>query len=79
MINCHSIILSLNEQFSGGIAQLGERYAGSVEVRGSSPLISICIFKKSLNRLLRWFKDFFVAISCSFLFTTKLRVIHTRL
>lgn len=28
-------------RFFGGLAQLGERNAGSVEVRGSSPLFSI--------------------------------------
>jgi hypothetical protein len=29
--------------FFGGLAQLGERNAGSVEVRGSSPLFSITL------------------------------------
>ena len=36
----------------GAIAQLGERYAGSVEVRGSSPLGSILI-KLDLKPFLR--------------------------
>ena len=40
--------------FFGVLAQLGERYAGSVEVRGSNPL-------RSTNRLLSlYLKAFFV-------------------
>lgn len=34
----------------GAIAQLGERYAGSVEVRGSSPLGSIPLNPYSINK-----------------------------
>ena len=39
--------LGLTETRRGGIAQLGERFAGSEEVRGSSPLTSTTL---SLNR-----------------------------
>ena len=30
----------------GGVAQLGERYTGSVEVMGSSPTVSIFLFSR---------------------------------
>ena len=32
--------VELQKNFSGGLAQLGERHAGSVEVKGSNPLSS---------------------------------------
>lgn len=47
------IIYNKHDVTYGAIAQLGERYAGSVEVRGSSPLGSI-----PLNPL--FYKGFFV-------------------
>jgi hypothetical protein len=42
----------------GALAQLGERYAGSVEVTGSSP---VCSIQKSLNPLpFRRIKAFYI-------------------
>ena len=35
------MIVKSFEKTSGGVAQLGERYTGSVEVMGSNPTVSI--------------------------------------
>lgn len=34
----------------GGVAQLGERYTGSVEVMGSNPTVSIFLFSRKCSK-----------------------------
>ena len=50
------MVYNINVDFTstlyGGIAQLGERYAGSVEVVGSSPSISIYINTKQARSII---------------------------
>lgn len=40
----------VDRRFFGGLAQLGERLAGSQEVRGSNPLSSIYLHPLALQR-----------------------------
>ena len=49
------MIIRDNIKVFGGIAQLGERFAGSEEVIGSNPIISIVVQTMKGRRLWRLF------------------------
>ncbi len=58
------IIYNKHDVTYGAIAQLGERYAGSVEVRGSSPLGSIPVNPYSIRVFLFLMERFHSELFC---------------